>query len=357
MSTLPPAAAKAAQAALELAVGPLLVTLCLAFMLYGVFMAQLYFYYTHYENDGVRLWSFVGVIGILETVHSALCIHVLYDYFVTHYGNPTEGIFKIVWSAPITVILEILIVTLTTSFYIRRIWYLSEKNILAIVAPILLLCARDAMSLVTLTLLYKYGIWSVFRSHADANRIVEATFSLGLVADVAITGTLMYYLGFNRSGFAVTNKKLHTLVHYTASTGALTVIISAVIVGSVKLETSLLFGGLIEIISKLYANSMLAMLNARNKIRNERGPERSSAAYEFTTSIRSEPYQSEYLRDPRARYDTPSESAYTTTACGIPGYDRASTGAEDALSDVTKMGEYKASLDKQSFQPLSPLPV
>ncbi len=34
---------------------------------------------------------------LLETLHSALCIHVLYDYFVTHYGNPAEGISKIVW--------------------------------------------------------------------------------------------------------------------------------------------------------------------------------------------------------------------------------------------------------------------
>lgn len=34
---------------------------------------------------------------LLETVHSALCIHVLYDYFITHFGNPAEGINKIVW--------------------------------------------------------------------------------------------------------------------------------------------------------------------------------------------------------------------------------------------------------------------
>ncbi|KAI0750543.1 hypothetical protein BC629DRAFT_1444806, partial [Irpex lacteus] len=139
-----------------------------------------------------------------------------------------------------------------------------------------------------------------------------------------------------------TNKKLQTLVHYTASTGALTVIISAVIVGSVKIENSLLFGGLIEFISKLYANSMLAMLNARNKIRSTSGPERSSAAYEFSTSIRTEPYHPD---DSRPRF-TPTESAYSNTMYGDTyGYGR-NTPHDAPLSDVTKMGDYhKASLD------------
>ncbi|KAI0777103.1 hypothetical protein BC629DRAFT_1525328 [Irpex lacteus] len=355
MSTLSPAAAAAAQAALEIAVGPLLVTLCLAFVLFGVFLAQFYYYFTHYENDGVQLRSFVGVIGLLETLHSALCIHVLYDYFVTHYGNPAEGISKIVWY--VAVITAIGCGRPLTDFYIRRIWYLSEKNIFAVIAPTLLLCARDG-ELVCWVLRYKYKLWAVFRGHADANRIVEATFSLGLVADVTITGTLIYYLGFNRSGFAFTNKKLQTLVHYTASTGALTV----------KIENSLLFGGLIEFISKLYANSMLAMsacpyypsilstdyhfcrLNARNKIRSTSGPERSSAAYEFSTSIRTEPYHPD---DSRPRF-TPTESAYSNTMYGDTyGYGR--NTPHDALSDVTKMGDYhKASLDKLS-QPSSPI--
>lgn len=33
------------------------------FRLFGVFLAQFYYYFTHYENDGVQLRSFVGVIG------------------------------------------------------------------------------------------------------------------------------------------------------------------------------------------------------------------------------------------------------------------------------------------------------
>lgn len=76
------AAAQAAQAALELAVGPLLVMLCLAFMcvalslrsyvrvanpahcsLYGVFLAQTYYYYVNYGSDSWKLKTYVAVIA------------------------------------------------------------------------------------------------------------------------------------------------------------------------------------------------------------------------------------------------------------------------------------------------------
>ncbi|KAI0342830.1 hypothetical protein BDW22DRAFT_1428975 [Trametopsis cervina] len=328
------------QSALELAAGPLLVTLCLAFILFGIFTAQIYYYYTNYEMDGIKLKAFIGSLWILEIFHTALCLQVLYDYLITNYGDPVNGVGKIIWSVPLTVMIELLIVTMTSAFYVRRIWHMSEKNPLAVAAPIILLVARDAMSIVTLSLLYKYSTWTAFRGHPEADRIVETTFALGLIADVTITSTLVWFLGWNRTNWSRTSGSIQQLMHYTVSTGALTVICSAVIVGTVKISGSLLFGGLIEFISKLYANSMLAMLNARNKIRENNAPADRSDAYEFSTTFRTGPYS---VEDSRIRSRGTNSSAYGSSEPSTAvdhtidalGFRKSMSTVEESLSPAT----------------------
>ncbi|KAI0684948.1 hypothetical protein BC835DRAFT_1421765 [Cytidiella melzeri] len=327
------AAAAAAQAALELAYGPLLITFCLAFTLYGIFLTQIYYYHIHYNNDGMKLKNFVGVIGILETLHTALCMHVLYDYFIQHYGDPDNGIFKIIWSIPLTILCEVIIVTMTSAFYVRRIWYLSDQKWYAIVLPILLMTARDALSGVSIFYTYHYGTWPVFNAHQVATRNIEATFAVGLAADLAITATLVYYLSSSRTGFAHTNRKIQTLVHYTVSTGALTVVVSAVVVGTVTLKNTLLFGGLVEIISKLYANSMLAMLNARKTIQNEEPSSRSGGAYQFATSIRTGTHST---NDPRITFGDPTNTFNLIdrpAVTVVPDYTKDALGGYKSASD------------------------
>ncbi|KAI0345552.1 hypothetical protein BDW22DRAFT_1342899 [Trametopsis cervina] len=254
------------QSALELAVGPLLVLICVACILFGVFSTQIFYYANNYEKDGPKLKMFVFCIWLLETLHTAFCIHVIYNYFVIHYGDPIHGINVIVWSAPVTVLLELMIVTMTEGFYIRRIWHLCGKKLYIVALPALLLVLRAAFSLLTFAFLYKYTAWAEYREHNLAQASLKAGFALGLVADFTITAMLIWYLRSRRTKFVQTNMKLQKLMYYTINTGALTLIVSAAIIGTISIENSLMFGGLVEVVSKLYANSMLAMLNARKYI-------------------------------------------------------------------------------------------
>ncbi|KAI0088633.1 hypothetical protein BDY19DRAFT_994011 [Irpex rosettiformis] len=254
------------QSALELAVGPLLVLICVACILFGVFSAQVFFYWSTYDKDGPKLKAFVCFIWILEALHTAFCIHVMYFYFVTHFGDPVHGVNTIVWSCGITVILEVVIVSLTEGFYVRRIWHLAGKKSWVVAGPTLLLIVRAFFSLYTVSFLYKYETWANYREHQTAQSFLWTAFSLGLVADFSITSLLIGLLRKKRTKFAATNMKVAKLMHYTINTGALTLIVSAAVIGTIGVKNSLLFGGMIEVVSKLYANSMLAMLNARKHI-------------------------------------------------------------------------------------------
>ena len=112
----------------ETFLGPCFAILCIAFMwalnfacaipylpyrsLYGLFYAQIYYYYTTYHDRlALRLavlllwWVLLQdahfcvlrySISILETVHVAASIHMLYMYLVVDYANPSS-LTNILW--------------------------------------------------------------------------------------------------------------------------------------------------------------------------------------------------------------------------------------------------------------------
>ncbi|KAI0705878.1 hypothetical protein BC835DRAFT_1445629 [Cytidiella melzeri] len=285
-------------AAIKYSFGPLLITFPLAFIVYGIFLAQAYYYYINYESDGLKLRLYVAFIACVECFHTAMCMHVIYFYFIEHYGDPVNGVYQIVCSQSFA------------SFYVRRIWLLSEKKIYAIVLPLLLMAARIAMASVSIHNLYDFKLWPVFNSQISAIHNIEGTFAVGLATDLLITGTLVWYLGARRTGF--------------------THIFSAAVVATVTIKNNLLFGGLVEILTKLYATSMLATfqlivslvrLNARKLIQKDDGPSQLSGGYQFGT-IRTGPH---HIHDPRITFgesnsfalnDRPTVVDYTKDALG-----------------------------------------
>ena len=86
--------------------------------LFGVFAAQLYYYFLTFSKDHPVLKSFVYLVGwvialiavtgarsklmladrLLETSHTVCCIIVLYVYLIDHFGDAANGVDRITWS-------------------------------------------------------------------------------------------------------------------------------------------------------------------------------------------------------------------------------------------------------------------
>ncbi|GJE88936.1 hypothetical protein PsYK624_050240 [Phanerochaete sordida] len=253
----------------ELFMGPFLILVCIALMLFGVTCAQVYSYWTTYERDPVGYKILVGALWTLECTHTALCLHMLHGYFIKDIGDPS-GLGNIIWSAGATIFLEVPIIALAQGFSIARIWQLSGGNVWATAVPAVFLFFRVAFGFGTATFLYVYNTWADF----DANRGPFVTVNCGLtlaaVVDLMVTVILTYYLRQHKSSFRKTRYMVQKLVFYTINTGAITMVfsISAVFFFNL-LRTSLMFGGVVEIICKLYANSTLALLNARQRIKEQ----------------------------------------------------------------------------------------
>ncbi|KAJ3012281.1 hypothetical protein NUW54_g1917 [Trametes sanguinea] len=68
--------------------GAMLIGSYIGFIIYGLNLYQTFHYFKAFPNDRLYLKILVGVVLVLETWHTALCMHTCYHYLVTSYFNP-----------------------------------------------------------------------------------------------------------------------------------------------------------------------------------------------------------------------------------------------------------------------------
>ncbi|KAI0087470.1 hypothetical protein BDY19DRAFT_231579 [Irpex rosettiformis] len=264
--SLPPDALPFAPPSLSSFIGPAFVMICCALILYGTFCAQAYYYWSTY-HDHMSLQSVVALLIVLETAHTAFCIHILYEYLVGAWGSPA-AVMKVIPTVAVTVYLELTISSIVQGWYIYRIWRL-RKQIIPTVLLITILFAHMGISFRATAYINKYATW--IEVYADNHFTVDlnCTFGLNIALDASIASVLIFYLSRDRSNAVKrsTRSMTRSLINFTFSTGILTVLTSCGLFIALNVtKHTLTFGGMVQFIAKLYANSMLAVLNARQSV-------------------------------------------------------------------------------------------
>lgn len=242
---------------------------CLALILYGILIAQTYVYFLNSgKTDSPSVRALVLVLCILESCHTVFAIHLMYTYTILRFGD-LAGVGRIVWSGGASVLTEMLIVSFVQGFYVRRVWIISKRWLPLTLVTGGLLVLRVAFGLATSALTYHLKTWASFRQEKSA--LFTLSFGLGVSAlvDLLIASILIFYLHRGQSGFASTDGIVKAIMAYLVNTGAITMAVSlATVLTFVFLKSSLVFAGLVIMASKLYANSLLGTLNARQVLRN-----------------------------------------------------------------------------------------
>lgn len=254
---------------LAFVLGPMPVLVSFALILYGTFTSQVYFYWKEYKHDPARMKYWVFSIWTLETAHSACCIIMLYTYFITNFGN-REVLEEVQWSVLATIFLEIIIVGLTQAFYIYRIWRLSQKSFLVAMFPAVALFAREVLGLALAGVLSGFHKWADFGKKKGTTPLLNIALSCGVLVDVMTTAMLAYFLYSRRPKFSSTKHLVDSVMFYSLNTGGLTIVFSLFILLTYNfMNESLIWVSTVEVVSKLYACSMLVMLNARRSLRSQ----------------------------------------------------------------------------------------
>ncbi|KAG6835739.1 hypothetical protein H0H93_015112, partial [Arthromyces matolae] len=182
---------------------------------------------------------------ILDLFHTTFVSMSLWDHLIEFFGDASRTDY-IPWSLALSIAVTAILTFLVHGFYVHRIYKLTTAKMI---------------TLKSLALFREDYAWS---------------FTLGLalssIMDLLVTGFLCWFLlaGRKKNGNASMHHLLDTLMLYAFENGSLTstATIVSMICWITMMRKNLIFMALHFVISKLYANSLLATLNTRSILKN-----------------------------------------------------------------------------------------
>ncbi|KAN0127613.1 hypothetical protein V8E53_014591 [Lactarius tabidus] len=238
--------------------------LIVSILFFGVTVCQTWIYFWQYsKRDPKLLRFFVLVIFSLDAVHTILCTYSVYWYLILNFGN-VENLEYSMWAMDIQIDFNALVELLVQLFYARRVYVVS--NSIIIPAIIVLLGANTfALGCVFSVRATALKAWSRYHSLIAITCIGLGS---GIVADSLIAFSMCWFLYHKRTGFARTDSMIMTLMSYSINSGLVTCLLTiAVLITFATNTSSMIWTIFYWPMSKAYANSLLAMLNSRDHVR------------------------------------------------------------------------------------------
>ncbi|KAF8502481.1 hypothetical protein JB92DRAFT_828921 [Gautieria morchelliformis] len=156
-------------------------------------------------------------------------------------------------------------------------------------------------------------------------RLSSAGLGLDLAIDVIVMCSMFRFFYQNRPGSKSTRSLINRLAMHTFASGALTVVANAVILATfITRPKSQIYSGASFVLPHLYANCLLAVLNARESLRRRdtdgpsiaRTPSLSSFRIARPSSISTPNYQLATMNQTRSAFNI-KESGETFTPCHV----------------------------------------
>ncbi|RDB14965.1 hypothetical protein Hypma_016152 [Hypsizygus marmoreus] len=248
--------------------GALLLGGLFASLLTGMGIVQVFVYFRQYPNDVPRLKALVTFVWILDTCQTSFIWAALWEYFIDFYGHSEKADF-VPWSISLTILSTAVLTFAVHCFYAHRIYLLSHKNLYLTVLILFLALARLASACATTVKTLDLHFFSAFKDS------LWWLFTLGLAlsscVDVLITASLCFLLQSNRAGTTSLKLVIDSLIRYAFEAGILTCAGTFIsMICWLTMRHNLIFLGVYFVVSKLYTNSLLVILNTRNQHRATR---------------------------------------------------------------------------------------
>ncbi|KAJ3805510.1 hypothetical protein F5876DRAFT_69736 [Lentinula aff. lateritia] len=219
---------------LDNTMGAMLVGIIVSAVLYGISLVQTLFYFNRYRDDA--------------------CDNGQLDFMI--------------WSVLAEAVPTGFTGALVQTFYTVRVWRLSKKNHVLAVVIMLIVLAQTAWVIISLQL-------STFQQLLGISDLTISINALSTAADVIIAASLCFLLAKSRTGFKHSDTMINKLVYSVRGEywifirGCVdSVCAIASLLSLIASPKTLLYAPFYFCIGRLYSNSLLATLNARNQIRN-----------------------------------------------------------------------------------------
>ncbi|KAG6333322.1 hypothetical protein ID866_5770 [Astraeus odoratus] len=245
--------------------GAILLGTCFGCGLTGIVFVQCILYYKLYPGDYAWTKFLVFVVWFLDLMHTILIIVTVWQSVITNYDHP-ENMDNIPAALGLSVAVTAAITFTVHCFFANRIRKLMKRWYIAIPVGILAFMRLLAACISTSEII-RLKRYSLFIRPYPA-WIFTAGVTLSASAEVIITTTMIIFLGTRKTGM---NHIINALILYTLETGGISALVTvASLLCWLLMRHNLIFLGMHFAIAKLYANSLLATLNTRKRLRIDR---------------------------------------------------------------------------------------
>ncbi|KDQ59280.1 hypothetical protein JAAARDRAFT_34011 [Jaapia argillacea MUCL 33604] len=250
--------------------GNLFLSLAVGAVLYGVTLTQAYVYFSRYHDDGRILKFLVVVICVLDGLNLVFTTHLVYHYVITNFGV-FEALNHVVWSMKALSVAHESLVPLVELLYLWRIRKLSlllPKS--GATAPKIISGAWVTICVLILANT-AFGFRNIIFFDTFLRHDWNVPVGLALWCPIAIStsGGMVFLLRPALHGGKRVGGLVGAVILYSVATGLLTSLVSVVcLVVFIADQNSLLYIAIGLCLPRLYANSCLAMLNARLRLRD-----------------------------------------------------------------------------------------
>ncbi|KAJ6580128.1 hypothetical protein DFH09DRAFT_979386, partial [Mycena vulgaris] len=244
--------------------GPLLIGALLNWGLFGTLSVQVYLYYQAFPNDRLLTKSLIYILFTIDVVQTILITHDAFATFGYGFGD-VSAVTKLRFDWLTIPIIGGLVAFIGQSFYAYRIYVLSKSWFIPMFIVTLSLTSAVAAFLDSA---FSLEVMTTARLTTPKTTVAGGVWLGGACAsDLIITGCMTYYLSTVDSAFRRTRVFLSKLIRLTIETGSVTALVTLtalVLFYAFPNRNYDLVPGFI--IPTLYANTILAILNARIRI-------------------------------------------------------------------------------------------
>ncbi|KAF8551109.1 hypothetical protein OG21DRAFT_1513229 [Imleria badia] len=243
--------------------------LCAA-ALSGVVVVQTFLYIKLFPRDSATFKAMVGAVWMLDTMHSLLIYTSVWIYLITNYGNE-----RMIDTIPIPLALTGLISAILTfivhCFFLYRIHKLSHQQWQFTALILVLALFRLCCATVTTAEMIHMKTFTAFK--ARFQWVLTLGLAMSSLVDILVTWFLTHLLQTLQREIDVStssDRVITSVILYTFETNLLTSVTTILsMICWLTMPDNLIFLGLHFFIGKLYANSLLATLNARKQLRHQ----------------------------------------------------------------------------------------
>ncbi|KAH7925956.1 hypothetical protein BV22DRAFT_399243 [Leucogyrophana mollusca] len=237
--------------------------------LVGTTIVQGYIYYSQ-SNDRWTLRLLVGILICLDVATSVLMSDTIHFYFIQHYGDYVAFL-----TIPLSWVIEngvtALVTCISQVFFATRIYLVTRQYAIfspydKIVPAIIVFAAVDGLVCAVVETYY-VGTLAVLSLSGPQ---MEITFSMAecfaVISDVLATISLCYILASARGSIPRRGSRIRSLFFFVLNRGILVTIVQIGTMISYLSQRGYLYWMPFQICkSKLYTNTLLAMLNSRGR--------------------------------------------------------------------------------------------